>query len=132
MNPLKFFREILLLGLLILSIVLYSCRCDVEEPQPLAYNYLNVPEGDTAVVENLNIAGMGARKNNPHTTWIIKGHVVMDELQVMGHVIIEKEASLTILKTIYIQEEGVLTVKNQLSYKEIKQEGKIYYYSSAD
>jgi len=131
MKPRISFREIILLSLLILSIVLYSCRCHVEEPQPLAYNYMNVPEGDTAVVENLNIAGMGARKNNPNTTWLVKGHVVMDELIVKGHVIIEEEAFLHIIKTIQVEKEGILTVKSsQLKYAELKQSGTIHYYAS--
>jgi hypothetical protein len=131
MKPFISFKELLLLSLLILSIILYSCKCNVEEPQPLAYNYLNVPAGGTAIVENLNISGMGARKNNPNTTWIVKGHVVMDELHVRGQVIVEEDASLHILKTIYVEEEGTLTVKsNQLKYSELKQMGTIHYHVS--
>lgn len=131
MKPHISFREIILLSILILSIILYSCRCNIEEPQPLTYNYMNVPEGDTAVVQDLNIAGMGARKNNPHTTWIVKGQVVMDELHVKGHVIIEEEASLNILGIIQVEEEGILTVKsNHFKYAELKQSGTIHYYAS--
>ncbi|MBC7488062.1 MAG: hypothetical protein H7282_15075 [Cytophagaceae bacterium] len=58
MKPRVSFREIILLSLLVHK--LYSCRCNVEES--LAYNCTNVPEGDTAVIENLNISGMGAHK----------------------------------------------------------------------
>jgi len=103
-----------------------SCKCNIETPQPLDYNYMNVPEGDTAILESLNISGMGARKNNKNTTWIIRGNVVMDHLDVRGNIVVDR-GRLTVLGVLNVKETGVLIVNSELKYSELKQSGKIHY-----
>lgn len=128
----SFYHRAIVLLVLLITAILSSCRCHVEDPQPFGYNYMNVPEGDTAVLEHLNIAGMGARRNKENTTWIIKGQVVMDDLDVLGHVIIEEGGALNILGTLHVAEEAKLTVKSELKYLELKQLGTVHYHMLAD
>ncbi len=128
----SFYHRAIILLVLLITAILSSCRCHVEDPQPFAYNYMNVPEGDTAVLENLNIAGMGARKNNENTTWIVKGQVVMDELHVLGHVVVEEGGTLNILGTLHVAEEAKVIVKSELKYSELKQFGTVHYHKRAE
>lgn len=128
----SFYHRAIVLFVLLITAILSSCRCHVEDPQPLVYNYMNVPEGDTAILENLNIAGMGVRKNKENTTWIVKGQVVMDDLQVLGHVVVEEGGALNILGTLHIHEEAKLTVKSELKYSELKQYGTVHYHTEAE
>ena len=126
----SFYHRAIILLFLLITAIFSSCRCH-EDPQPLAYNYMNVPQGDTAILEDLNIAGMGARKNKEHTTWIVKGTVVMDDLSVCGHVIVSEGGHLNILGTLDIAEEAKLTVKSELNYSELKQRGTVHYHTAA-
>lgn len=124
----SFYHRAIILLLLLATTILSACNCHVGDPQPIAYNYMNVPQGDTAVIENLNIAGMGLRKNNKNTTWIVKGQVVMDDLEVWGHVVIEEGGHLNILGTLHVAEEAKLTVKSELTYSKLKQSGTVNYH----
>ncbi|MDF2455485.1 MAG: hypothetical protein K0R51_1478 [Cytophagaceae bacterium] len=128
----SFYHRAIVLLVLLITAILSSCRCHVEDPYPLGYNYMNVPEGDTAVLDHLNIAGMGARKNNKNTTWIVKGHVVMDELHVLGHVVLEEGGQLNILGTLHVAEEAKITVRSELKYSQLNQFGTVDYQALAD
>lgn len=122
-----FYQKLLVLLCLLVATILSACQCHVEEPKPLEYNYMNVPEDDTAIVEDLNITGMGARRNNKNTTWIIMGNVVMDHLDILGNVVVDR-GKLTVLGTLDIKPTGTLIVNTEVAYKELKQSGKMYYH----
>ncbi len=124
---LRFRHKAFVLVCLLIIGILNACTCHVEAPEPLAYNYMNVPEGDTAIIDNLNIAGMGLRKNNPNTTWMVKGEVVMDHLDILGNVIIEEGGHLNVLGTLQVKEKAKLVVGNKLSYSTMKQSGIVHY-----
>lgn len=110
---------------LVIIFLLMSCRSEHHDPQP--YGYWNVPDGGTAVIENANLSGRGLLTNRAYTTWIIRGHVTMDDLSVIGRVILAEGAVLQVNGLINVAGGANLTVQGQTTCTTLTQVGNIYY-----
>jgi len=120
----SYLTTILMLCLIII-VLLLSCRPEKHDPQP--YGYWNVPDGGTAVIENANLSGRGLLTNRAYTTWIIRGNVTMDDLSVIGRVILAEGANLHVNGLINVAGGANLTVQGQTSCTTLTQVGNIYY-----
>ncbi|MDB5255805.1 MAG: hypothetical protein JWM14_500 [Chitinophagaceae bacterium] len=110
---------------LIIIFLLLSCRPEHHDPQP--YGYWNVPDGATAVIENTNLSGKGLLTNRAYTTWIIRGQVTMDDLSIVGRIILAQGASLHVNGLVNVAGGANLTVQGEMTCTTLTQVGNIYY-----
>jgi hypothetical protein len=123
-TPNSYLTTIALLWLIIVFLLL-SCRPEHVDPGP--YGYWNVPDGGTAVIENANLTGRGLLTNRAHTTWIIRGHVTIDDLSVIGRVILEHGSVLHVNGLINVAGGANMTAQGEVTCLTLTQEGNIYY-----
>lgn len=120
----SYLMSIVLLCLIIL-VLLASCTSKHDDPGPFAY--WNVPPGGTAVIENANLTGKGLLTNKANTTWIIRGTVVMDDLSIIGRVIMAEGAILHVHGLINIAGGANFTVQHQLTCATFTQTGNVFF-----
>lgn len=120
----SYLTTILLLCVVVIYLLM-SCRPEHHDPGP--YGYWNVPDGGTVVIENANLSGKGLLTNRAYTTWIIKGEVTMDDLSVIGNVILEHGAVLHVNGLINVAGGANLTVQGIATCTTLTQVGNIYY-----
>lgn len=113
--------------LLLTSFVVMSCTCHKEEVAPLPYNHMNVPPGETAVVADINQTGRGSFINQKHTTWLVRGAVFIDALEVKGQVVVEEGARLNVATGIRIYPGAQLIIERAaVKGNELKQSGSLH------
>lgn len=108
-----------------LVVALYNTACKKKQNNPEPYNYTNVPDGGTAVIENTNLINKGLIQNNANTTFLIKGNVSMDDLSVIGNVVIEQGAKVEVKGLVNIAGGAKLTLKGKLTCKNFTQIGDV-------
>lgn len=110
---------------LIIVFLLMSCKKEKHDPGP--YGYWNVPDGGTAVIENANLSGRGLLTNRSNTTWIIRGDVTIDDLSVIGRVIVSEGSILHVNGLINVAGGANLTLQGQVLCTTLTQVGNIYF-----
>ena len=78
----------------------YSCSERVESPK--FYDPSQLQDGQTGIIENVDLSGKGQILNKANTTVVFIGNVIVDDLTVIGKVILAENSTLTI--------KGLLTV----------------------
>ncbi len=113
---------------LIIAFLLMSCKKEKHDPGP--YGYWNVPDGGTAVIENANLSGRGLLTNRANTTWIIRGDVTVDDLSVIGRVIVAEGAIVHVNGLINVAGGANLTLQGQIFCTTLTQVGNIYFHEA--
>lgn len=107
-------------------VILFTNACHRKKDTPAPYNYANVPDGGTAVIENSNLSGNGLIVNKANTTFVLKGNVVLDDLSIIGNVVIESGADVQVKGLVNIAGGAKLTLRGKLSCTNFTQIGNIY------
>lgn len=113
---------------LIIIFLLMSCKKEKHDPGP--YGYWNVPDGGTAVIENVNLSSRGLLTNRANTTWIIRGNVTMDDLSVIGRVIVAEGAVVHVNGLINVAGGANLTLQGQVFCTTLTQVGNSYFHEA--
>ena len=110
---------------LIIVFLLLSCRPEHHDVGP--YGYWNVPDGGTAIIENTNLTNAGLLTNRANTTWIIRGEVTINDLSVIGRVIVGEGAVLHVNGLINVAGGANMTLQGQVTCATLTQVGNVYF-----
>ena len=100
-----------------------SCRSRHSDPAP--YNYTNVPDGGTAIIDGGDLSGAGLITNRANTTLLIRGNVRLASLSVIGKVIIDPAATVQINDLLNVAGGAHFVNQGQVTCKDLTQVGDI-------
>ena len=79
---------------LIIALLFAACSTKVESPQPTDPSLLQ--DGQTGFISNSDLSGRGQMVNRANTTLVLSGNVLMDDLTIIGKVVVMANANIIV------------------------------------
>lgn len=113
-------------SILLLSTLFAFFSCNHRVESPYVVDPLNLQDGQTGYVNNADLSGKGLIVNRANTTIIFSGNIVLDDLSVIGNVLVAPNSTLTVKGLLNVAGGAKLKIEGNVITKDLTLVGEMF------
>jgi hypothetical protein len=117
-------HKLRLIYYLILVLFFAACSTKVETPQPIDPSLLQ--DGQSGMINNADLSGRGQIVNRANTTLVLSGNVLMDDLTIIGNVVVMANANIIVKGLVTVGGGAKLQLNGNLATQNLTLVGDLY------